>query len=202
MEIKLIFTSHILGKEGIQTCTRHQFAGLLKILRRVISIFLVKLRVEIPHHVVERLRTIASFTTFEIEKQAEYCPFVVVRNLRIVRILILPVILDPAVKTRLLNCLNETTGEVLQSTEGPRIGREELVLSNQSSAAQCDVGIVIGNSLGHPKQLGVVFLGVIKWTKRIRTNSFHIPKVKKLMGHKREKASIVTFRALSRIWRA
>src|SRR6185369_4115216 len=136
-----------------------------------------------------------------IEQQPEQRALVVIRNLRVYRVLILPVILDPRIEARLFSTLHEPPRRVLQVSHRARLRTQILALADQSGATQSEICIVISDALGDPQNFRIVFLRVIKRAERVGTNSLHVPEMKKLVRDETEKAAIVAFRGIGGIRR-
>src|SRR5215216_2558582 len=198
--IELLFRTHEAVEEVFQAGPRHQLTRLLKILRRIVAVLFEELRVQVTHHVIQRLRAVAAPANLEVEKQPEYRAFVIVRNLRVYRVLILPVILDPGVKTRLFHTLHQTSGRILQRLDRSRSRIQKLALANQPGATQNQVCVVVGDSFRDPEILCVIFLRVIKGPEGVRPDSFHVPEMKKLVRHEREKTAVIALRRVRSVW--
>src|SRR5215208_3832283 len=191
--IQLFFPPHKPAEELFQTRSSHQLAGLLKIRWSIVAVLLEELRIKITQNIIQRLRIIASFANLEIQQQPENCALVVIRNLRVYRVLILAVELDPRVEARFLNTLLQAPWRILQRFERTRSGRQILTLGDQPRTAQHNIGVIVSDTFGDPEKFGVVLLSVIKRPERIRADSFYVPEVEELVRHEREKTPVVAF---------
>src|ERR1041385_3239811 len=199
--IELCFPAHVFAEELLETAARHQLCRLLKIGWSIVAIFLVVLGVEITHHVVERLRAGAALANLQVKQQAEQSAFLIIRDLRVHRVLILPVILDPRIEARLFRTLLQTPWRILQRLHRTRSRTQIFSLADQSRTTQSHVRVVIRDAFRNPEHLRVVFLRVIKRPERVGANSLHVPKMEKLVRHQRKKAAIFAIGLAGSIWR-
>ena len=137
--------------------------------------------IEISHHVVERLRIVGLPSNVEIEQQTEQLALVVVRDLRVHRILIRPILFDPGIETGVFRAHLQTARRVLKSLDLLSQRLQIIAIRNQPGAQRHQVAVVIGDAFGDPQIAGVVLFRVIEWPERVRANSLHVPEMKEFM---------------------
>ena len=130
------------------------------------------------HHVIERFRALGAVADGEIECQSDDRAFLVITNDGVRRILILTIVFDPGIKTRVSYALFAATG--LRHDTADVLGDQLQIRKwlNESGADENKIIEIAGDAFEKPKLAGVIFLHEIVGHKRGRLDAFDVPGVK------------------------
>ncbi len=148
------------------------------------------------HHVVQGFASPGAVADQQIQAQRDEAALQIVAHQRVGAVLVLPIVLDPGVPTRLHDGLLHAPKAAQQVGDTLAQDLQVVLLGDQAAAHQCEVVVVARDALEGPQQRGVVLPLEVIGCKCGRLDALDVPGVEVLMAAQAQEGPVALGRLL------